>query len=232
MVTGAQLRDARRNRGLTQVELAAKVGQSQAYVSLLEKGKRSASASVARRLARVLRMPPTALPLRMNRLRARHHSGARVADSLASLGYPGYAYLKRPLRLVNPVEVLLCGLMKDRFEPRLFEALPWLLLNFGGYDLEELSRAARDHNVQNRLGFVAALAGAAAGSTPEYSHRVSELKRLVSELEPYRLAREDDLGQTFKSERLRTWIRKNRTRAAAHWNLLTDLAPEQLPYVK
>src|SRR5204862_2965596 len=45
-----------------------------------------------------------------------------------ALGYPGFTHL-RPRRwaLKNPAEVLLAALAQDDLEPRLVEALPWLL---------------------------------------------------------------------------------------------------------
>ena len=229
-MTGSQLRQARRRAGFTQVELAAKLGRSQPYVSLLEKGRRRLSERVARRLARVLNMPPTTWPLNLSRVTVRRNPAEWIVDRLASLGYPGYAYRGRSESLTNPAEVLLRALATEPLDPRVAEAMPWLLLRFRGFERERLVRAARDLNVQNRLGFVVALARAVAENNPEYAGRASELDELESALEPYRLAREDDLGQRFRSGRLRAWVRENRWAGAAHWNLLTDLAPRHLPY--
>lgn len=154
----------------------------------------------------------------------------RVARSLAALGYPGFAYLGQSRTLVNPAEVLLRTLAVERVDPRLLEALPWLLLCFGDVDCERIVMLARGYNIQNRLGFVVALAKEVAESNPAYSGRLSELNELLSALERFRLAREDDLGTQFKSERLRKWIRENRSESAVHWNLLTDLGPRHLAY--
>jgi len=229
-MNASTLRESRRAAGLTQVQLARKVRMSQGYVSLLERGRRRPSASLARRLARVLSLPPTALPLEVSGQGMDRGADDRVAKNLAALGYPGFVYLGQSRTLVNPAEVLLRTLAVERVDPRLLEALPWLLLCFGDVDCERTVMLARSLNIQNRLGFVVALAKEVAEGNPTYSGRLSELNELLSALEPFRLAREDDLGTQFKSERLRKWVRKNRSEAAQHWNLLTDLGPRHLAY--
>jgi transcriptional regulator with XRE-family HTH domain len=229
-MNGSELRQVRQTAGLTQVELARKLRKSQPYVSLLESGRRQLPVRVVTRVANVLDLPPTVLPLNPARRPLRCNPPDWVVDRLASLGYPGYSYRKRSKNLTNPAEVLLRALMLDPLEPRVVEALPWLLLHFQDFNHEQLVSEARELNVQNRLGFMVALAKAVAERNPEYSPRLSELNQLGSALEPYRLAREDGLDQRCKTERLRAWVRDNRSEAAAHWNLLTDLAPRHLPY--
>ena len=140
---------------------------------------------------------------------------------------------KAVIAVARKLASVLWAMWRNRtaFEPRLAEAMPWLLLSFSAFDREALVRAARELNVQNRLGFLVALARAVAERSPEHAHRLPELRQLESELEPYRLAREDDLGQGLGSERLRQWVRRHRTDAATHWNLLTDFSVEHVPYV-
>lgn len=224
-------RVARLEAGLTQTRLAVKLGQSQGYVSLLENGQRTPSPALARRLVQVLGLPPTALPIEVGERSTRRDRPEWVVTRLASLGYPGFAYLGRTRTPTNPAEILLRTLKAPRLEPRPVEAMPWLLLSFSGFDRSPLVRTGRTLNLQNRLGFVVALARTVAMRNPTYAHRLPELDRLDADLEPYRLAREDDLGQVFRSARLREWVRQHRSEAAAHWNLLTDLSPEHLPYV-
>jgi transcriptional regulator with XRE-family HTH domain len=229
-MNASSLRESRLAAGLTQVQLAKKVGKSQGYVSLLERGQRRPSAPLARRLAKVLRLPPTALPLEVGRRGLDQGGDDRVAKNLATLGYPGFAYLGHSRTLANPAEVLLRTLAAERVDPRLMEATPWLLLCFSDFDRDRTVMLARSYNIQNRLGFVVALAKSVAESNPAYSGRLFELNEFSSALEPFRLAREDDLGRQFKSERLRRWVKENRSEAAEHWNLLTDLAPQHLAY--
>jgi hypothetical protein len=157
-------------------------------------------------------------------------SDSWVEQSLARLGYPGFAYRKKAGPKRNPVELMLKALDLDELDPRLAEALPWLLLRFEGLDYETLCARAKAKDLQNRLGFVVALARAAAQQAPRYRHRTSELHRFEAVLEPSRLAREDTFGRRETNHRVLAWLRDNRSRAARHWNLLTDLKVEHLAY--
>lgn len=131
---------------------------------------------------------------------------------------------------MNPGELLLRALALDELEPRLVEALPWLLLRFEGFDAEALAVWARTRDLQNRLGFIASLARRVAEHDPSFHDRRDELRRFEERLEPSRLVREDTLGRREMSQRMREWLRANRSREARHWNLLTDLKVEHLPY--
>ena len=226
-----QLKASRLATGFTQVQLAKKLGKSQGYVSLLERGLRSPSMSLAERLAKVLELPPTARPLRVGKRGLGKFGTDRAAKSLATLGYAGFAYMGSSHAPTNPTAVLLKTLAAKRVDARLVEAMPWLLLRFGDFDRQQTTKLAYSHGLQNRLGFVVALAKSVAERHADYAHRLPELNGLLSSLEPLRLAREDDLGQQLTSERLREWIRENRSAAAAHWNVLTDLGTEHLSYV-
>ena len=225
-----QLKRARRAARLTQTQLASKVGKSQGYVSLLERGLRSPSMSLAKRLAKFLNLPPTARPLTVSKRSLARFDVDRTVKSLATLGYPGFAYLGTSDALANPAEVLLKTLAAQRVETRVVEAMPWLLLRFTDFDQKKTLEFAHLNSLQNRLGFVVSLAKNVAEHKPEYAHRLSELDRLLSLLEPLRLAREDDLGQPFRSAQLRDWVKQNRSEAAVHWNVLTDLGTEHLAY--
>lgn len=227
---GAELRQARRAAGWTQTALATRLQVTQAYVSFLEHGKRPVPVSLAHRVARHLRLPPTSLPLAERGAFSKPMTNAWVEDGLARLGYPGYAHRRRSSKVRNPSEVLLRALSIDDLDPRLLEALPWLLLRFGVGDATHLVERARFLNVQNRLGFTAALAAQVADKKGNYGERAAELRSLLALLEPYRLAREDALGSPGASSRIQTWVRANRSSAAKHWNMLSDLAPEHLPY--
>ena len=161
---------------------------------------------LARKLCETLRLPATSLPLDVDRNRVRRTRAEWVVQQLAKLAYPGYAYLSRPGPQTNPAEVLLRTLALKRVEPRLLEAMPWLLLNFGRLDHRVLVDKARELGVQNRLGFVVALARQVARRSPTHAHRLAELESLESALETHRLANEDRLGQSFRTEKLRAWV--------------------------
>jgi hypothetical protein len=153
-----------------------------------------------------------------------------VEHALTRLGYPGFAYRGKPGPKRNPSEVLLRALARDELDPRLVEALPWLLLNFEGFDCTALAVQAKLNDLQNRLGFTVALARELAEQGPRWRHRTQELRGIEESIEPSRLAREDTYGARVRSERMREWLRDHRSKSAEHWNLLTDLRKEHLPY--
>jgi transcriptional regulator with XRE-family HTH domain len=230
MMNGMALRAARRAAGWTQVRLAGKLGVTQAYLSMVESGKRPVPHRLVQRLLRLLDLSPTALPLRTGPAPEVRPTNAWFEAQLARLDYPGFAYRKQPGVVLHPAEVLLAALAFDELEPRLMEALPWLLLRYQGFDVEQLVAEAKAHNLQNRLGFVVALARRVAEGREAFTKRLPELRQLETALEPSRLAREETLGQGHTTERLREWLRRTRTDEASHWNLLTDLRLEHLPY--
>jgi hypothetical protein len=122
-------------------------------------------------------------------------------------------------------------LARDELDPRLIEALPWLLLHFEGFDCRGLAVQAKLNDLQNRLGFTVSLASELAEQGPRWRHRTQELDDLEESIEPSRLAREDTYCARVRSERMRDWLRNHRSKSAEHWNLLTDLRKEHLPYV-
>ena len=216
--------------GLTQQDLARKLGSTQGYVSLLERGARTPSPSLTSRLVQLLNLPSTALHLDSGATALSPLHSDRAAKALGSLGYPGFAYLVRRRRRLNPVAVLLRALSPKTVDSRTLEALPWLLLHYEGFNQPHTVVAARDRCLQNRLGFVVALAKEVAENNADHSHRLAELDALLSALEPLRLANDDDFGKSEASLKMRRWVRKNRSKAAKHWNLLTDLTASHLNY--
>lgn len=183
---------------------------------------------LARKAVRVLGLRPTALPVREN-LPARVDP-QKLAQQLSALGYPGFAYL-RAAKKRNPSEVLLTALAQDNLEPRLVEALPWLLLHYSDMNRAWLVEHARLQNLSNRLGFVVTLAlGVATRMGETHSARYQALYGLEEQLRESRLAKEDTLCQASLSQREREWIKETRPEDAVYWNLLTDWRPEHLQY--
>src|SRR2546425_12367593 len=85
------------------------------------------------------------------------NSAELLATDVAALGYPGFAYLRpRDWDPKNPAEVLLAALAQNDLEPRLFEALPWLVLRFAPFDHEWLGRGGKLRAVAHRLWFCCA----------------------------------------------------------------------------
>jgi len=229
-MTGDRVKQARKQAGWTQTRLAQGLGVTQEYVSLMERGKRGIPDRVVRKAARLLRMPVSALPLPPSDAVERPATSATVEAELARLGYPGLAYRKKHAEVFNPAAVLLKALALDNLEARLSEALPWLLLGFEELNFEALVARAKAKDLQNRLGFTVALAREVTERNARYRNRADELLRVEKALEPSRLAREDAFGNRETSDRVREWVREHRSEAAKHWNLLTDLKVEHLPY--
>jgi hypothetical protein len=130
---------------------------------------------------------------------------------------------------MNPADLLLTALMSAELEPRLAEALPWVVWQHPHLDWTWLVSQAKLHDLQNRLGFVVALARAVAECHQD-SPAVAALSEVEAQLERSRLVREDTLGRESMTEAERRWLRSHRPAAARHWHVLTGLVPEHLEY--
>lgn len=220
------LRDARERRGWTQEEAAKRLHVSQTYLSLLENGRRALSRPLALKAQRSFDVPATALPVELRPQAARDPQ--QLANALAALGYPGFTHVKRGRR-VNPAQLLLHALQTPDLEPRLAEALPWVVWHYADLNWSWLLAQAKLHDLQNRLGFVVALARQVAERHAQ-SDKSSELASVEAVLERSRLVREDTLCRESMTEAERKWLRKQRPVDALHWNLLTSLVAEHLSY--
>src|SRR5258708_26850003 len=226
-MNGQDLREARRKKGWTQVETAEKLGVTQAYLSMLERGRRPLPNDLARMAVGTLQVPPTALPLPEQGFGAPVES-EKLSLQLAALGYPGFAHLRAKARR-NPAEVMLTGLNAANLDNRVTEGLPWLALAYADMDWDWAVRNAKLLDRQNRLGFVVTLASQVASKTNE-PHRSGRLREYLGVLERSRLVKEDTLCHDSLTEAERKWLRSNRPAEAAHWNLLTDMKAENLPH--
>ncbi len=226
------LRQARLSRGWSQKEAARRLGVSQAYVAMLESGLRRLTPALARKAMRVYGLSPTVLPAAEPFRLAQSVSAQGLAEQLAVLGYPGFAYLRPHVAKKNPGEVLLAALAQDELEARLVEALPWLLLRYWDVDVNWVVEQAKRRDLQNRLGFLAGLTrrlSEAAGAPNQNRNRA--LAELEAALEKSRLAQEGTFCKTPGTDTEREWLRENRPEEAKHWNLLTDWRAEHLRYV-
>jgi transcriptional regulator with XRE-family HTH domain len=226
-VTGDELKNARKASAWTQTQAALRLGVTQAYLSMVERGERAVSSELASKAMEVFEVPATALPLSEYQTRTR--DDGFFQSMLGSLGYPGFAYLRGPARL-NPVEVLMEALDSDDLDSRVTEALAWLPLAYPHLNWDWLTANAKLRDRQNRLGFVVELARQAAEKGGS-SQLGEELATRVAKLEPSRLAKEDTLCRESMTHAERAWLREHRPKSAEHWNLLTDLTVEQLDHV-
>lgn len=227
------LRLARNRREWTETQAAQRLGLSQSYLAMLEKGQRKLTPRLARKFKAVYGLSPTALPA-PEWFQARVKvSSEEFAKTLSALGYPGFAYMKARVRERNPAEVLLEALSQDTLESRVVEALPWLLLQYWDMDAQWLGKQAKLNDLQNRLGFVVSLAKRVSRqSSPANEERTRALEELSKALEQSRLVREDTFLRKVHTDAEREWLRQNRPEEAKHWNLLTNWRPEHLPYAR
>jgi DNA-binding XRE family transcriptional regulator len=221
-----QLRLARTAAGFTQQQAAKRLGVSQAYLALMETGRRRVTEEVGLKMMDLYRLGPNVLPLRVDDLES--WDSAYLAKALANVGYPGFRHLLGGPR-DNPAVVLLAALSRRDLEVRVVEGLPWLAVEYCDLDWEWLMREAKVRDVQNRLGFVVTLGRRIAEKRDDDSAR-SKLREVEESLDWSRLAREGTLCQGFLSAAERGWLRRARSADARHWNLLTDLDAEHLPY--
>jgi len=223
------LRAARVAKEWSQVEAAERLGVSQPYLAMLERGQRRLTPKLAHRAAKVYTVVPTAVPRSQRELPPRLNA-ATLARDLAGLGYPRFAYLRpRHWTPKNPGDVLLGALAQDDLDPRLVEALPWLVLRYATLDWSWVVREAKLRDLQNRLGFVVSLARQLAVRVGD-ERNARPLVDLEEHLDRSRLAREDTLCRASLPEPERRWLVEHRPDAAKHWNLLTDWTADALRY--
>lgn len=223
-----ELKSARLRKGLLQTQVAKQLDVSQAYVNLLENGKRRLTPELTRQFAGLYDLSPDVLPV-SEKFEVTTTDNQHLAESLAKLDYPGFAYMRSRVADANPSEVLLTALGQDALEARVAEALPWVVLRYARGESVWLVEQARKLNLQNRLGFVVGLALQVAERAQ--SDRVQSLRALWTKLDAGRLAKEDAFYRAPKTDSEREWFLQNRSPEAAHWNLLTDMKSEQLQYV-
>lgn len=223
---------ARTQAGMSQQKAGASLGVSQSYLSMLENGQRPLLPGLARKMVRVYRLSPVSLPASERRWELKLADPDQLAVELANLDYPGFAYLRKRRSHLNPGEVLLTALSQESLEARLFEALPWLVLKYWNLDETWLVEQAKLHDLQNRLGFVVALArGLSRRSELVNPQRDAALEKLESSLKHSLLAREEAFGGSKPSEAELKRLNKHRPKKAREWHLLTNWRPEALRYV-
>jgi hypothetical protein len=180
-----------------------------------------------RRAATVYGLSPTTLPVADTFVPVETND-QHLTEVLSTLGYPGFTYLRSRAPKKHPNEFLLTALNQTSLEARVAEALPWVVANSAELN-SWLLENARKYNLQNRLGFVVSLARRAADKR-NASTKAENLKEFEALLDDSRLVKEDYFYRPPHTESETQWLRSNRTEDAAHWNVLSDMKPEHLPY--
>jgi hypothetical protein len=96
--------------------------------------------------------------------------------------------------VTNPAAVLLAALRHAHVPARVIEALPWLVTRFADLDWDWLVNEAKRWNVQNRLGYLVALAMELARRQGD-AVTVSRLEAVEQHLEDARLAKKTHSGE-------------------------------------
>lgn len=227
-MTGRQLKQLRRQKKWTQKESAKKLGLTQAYLSLLESGKRELTDDLTAAAVHVFQLPAASLPVSRDLASLKDTDNNQLIRNLAAIGYGGFSHMK-PSRLKNPAEVLVAALDNNQLDARIVESLPWLVSEVPEISWNKVVRAVKIKDLQNRLGFVTALARVVAERRGE-SKKAERLKRRETVLAPSRLWQEDVLCNDSITETEKKWIRQNRLPEAEFWRVLSDLKPEHLSY--
>jgi transcriptional regulator with XRE-family HTH domain len=221
-MSGAQVRAARKAKGLRQQELARRLGVSQGYVSLLEREHRPVPGSLAKKLVPLLGLSPTELPVRA------HASlpSSMAARVLGALGHRGFGYLG-PAPQLNPAEILLRTLRLSQVDARVVEALTWLLVQYPRLDWKWLVRTAKQDDLQNRLGFLVTLAAGVAelsGNVPS----ARTLRRCERALADSRLQKRDTFVRGALTTAEEQWLAVHSSPEAKQWNMLSTLSSDVL----
>jgi len=227
-MTGQKLTHYRKQNGLTQDKAASLLGVSQTYLSLLENGDRPLTAELLRKVVTVFDLKFTELPAETSSYNVTKTSDDQLTSDLAGLGYKGFSHYK-PSHGKNPADVLLSALNANNRDARLVEALPWLVLAFPDIKWRDVTRVAKMHDLQNRLGFVVSVARGLAEQR-NLKTTVTKLKRREADLETSMLAREDTLCNDSMTNAERRWLFTNRSKEAKHWRILASLSPQLVRY--
>ena len=218
------LKTGRGNKGWTQHQAALRLGVSQPYLSLLEKGARQVPKKLARKASTVYGLAATTLPLETGEHSVHPKPNEALASELAALGYPGLA--------------MLAGLPlgPSRFDPNLDLVAARDRRNFVLDQMQQLGTAtpaevtaAKVNDLQNKLGFITNVARRLAEKLGK-TEITALLREYESALERSRLVQEETLCHDSLTQAERRWLRSNRSAQAKHWNLLTDLSPEHLSH--
>jgi transcriptional regulator with XRE-family HTH domain len=240
-MNGAEFKTWRKKAGKTQVDAAKGAGVQQPFVCAVEKGLRPVTSKLKNWLYSVHPEALTAAPTSTDAHSEAAHwdspnPGQRaqysevLKERLGSLGYPGFAYLARTPRKVDPLAVLLGALSTEDLDQRVVEALPWVLAHRRNLDWRRLTDEVRLLNLQNQLGFLLEVTVQATRKM-KFSEAAVELEPWLNRLREARLYKEDTLCKKSLTQVERKRLHRTRPRAARFWRLLTDLNAKEVANV-
>jgi transcriptional regulator with XRE-family HTH domain len=226
-MTGANLRNIRKQQGWNQKEMALRLGVSQTLVSLWEQSERRLPTRRLHQLWRLgMKMDATELPMRNNLKSAK----VDYAQELSNLGYPGFAHFQSGEPKWNPAQLLVKALSEHDLDRRVVEALPWLVLHYSEMNWDWVRREAKLLDLQNRLGFTLALAGKLAVKKQQLDV-ANRLEQQEKALGGSLLAKEDTYCYDGMTQSERRWLQTRRSPDATTWHVLSDLEPAYLRHV-
>ena len=123
--------------------------------------------------------------------------------------------------------MLFAALQVDALEPRVADALPWLVNRYPDLDWTWLLPRVKANDRQNRLGFVVSLARQLAERREE-SGPAEALRSVEATLERSKLVREDVFGRSALTASESRWLREHRPEEARQWNVLSNMRLEHL----
>jgi hypothetical protein len=142
----------------------------------------------------------------------------QLATALGSLGYPGLSHLQSS-EPVDPAAVLLDAIDRDGLDPRVREGLPWIPRAFPDLNWDWLIAEAQHRNLQNRLGFIVALAALSC----HYLAVHYKLMAITERLAEIRRNEWDTLANQSMTKAERAFVHSLRYPIAERWHIDSDL---------
>jgi len=233
---GRLVRDKRESLHLSQAALSKRVKWPQAKVSRVEQGKRSVTLTELLDLGRAFgcsgyelfgqleagtvekREPVLERPALSPGFCAAFEDADALAAQLARYGVRFLGSGSRPALVALPVDETVLAALRFMNDPRVFEALPALLLKRAAeVDWTKLASSAYALGLQNRLGMVLAVTLRLKGSARDVDPEVwTTVRNLHDGLAQKKLDREEVVG--------------TRPKTATALNFLRDRTPEWLRF--